>query len=317
MLYSPSSVVANDLPAADPVTPTQAPTPETKTEPTPNPGTGTNQTPTLDAKALLAAINADREHREKASRDASERETYKAQLEAAQAKLNEIEKAKKNRLLDPAGFLRKLGYTDRDLALTSEGIMFTLMPDKAPPGWVANLVKAQREQDQEDAAEKDKQREVEAQKHAAETSTAQEKEIEARYQRSLESEVAAFAPGTFKASQAWYAEDHKAYAQELYDTARALAEQAVKAGQVIDVSGRAIASHVEKKYADRASRLVAAYGTSTPAAKPQSTQPPQPAPKQAPSQLEESSATVYARSKPGMTDKELIEKATKAAFGLR
>lgn len=317
MLFSPGTVIANDLPPPEAVAPKPEPTPAAdpaKTQVQGEPQQPATPAPAIDAKGLLEAINADRELREKAARDATERETYKKRAEEAESKLNAIEKAKKNRLLDPAGFLKKMGYTDRDLALTSEGIMYSLMPDKAPPGWVANLVAAQREQDQADAEEREKQRESEGQKKAADAKAAHEKELETRYQSSLEREVATFKPGTFKASQAWFADDHKAYAQELFDTANKLAEEALKAGQVIDVSGAAIAAHVEKKYADRAARLVAAF---SPAQSPTTTQPPKPP--VAPSQPEEKNdSTVIARagsSRSGMTEREIIERATKAAFG--
>lgn len=310
MLFSPGTVIANDLPpqeAAKPET-TVIPTPETSATPA---APAQVPVPGIDAKALMEAINADRVQREKTASDAKERDTYKARADAAEAKLNDLDKAKKNRLLDPAGFLRKMGYSDRDLALTSEGIMFTLMPDKAPPGWVANLVKAQREQDLSDAEERDKQRETDAQKRASESHVAQEKEIEKRYQNFLEQEVAAFPAGTYKASQIWFADNHKAYAQELFDTARALADEAVKAGKTIDVSGSAIAVHVEKKYAEKAQRLAAAFSASQlPTTQPQK-------PVQAPSQPEEKSETpvIAKATSKGMTDKEIIERATRAAFG--
>jgi len=315
MLYSPGTVVANDLPQpeAEPEAKTETPaTPETPADPTKTPDAASKaQTQVLDAKGLMDVINADREQREKAARDASERETYKKRAEEAEAKVAQWEKAKKNRLLDPAGFLRKMGYTDRDLALTSEGIMYTLMPDKAPAGWVANLVKAQREQDQEDAEEREKQREAEQQKKTATERADQEKTIESNYRSYLESEAAAFKPGTYKASQTWFADDHKAYARELYDTARALAEEAVKTGVRPDINGSALATHVEKKYEDKIKRILAAYSQS-----PMTTQQPKPvAPKaQAPSKPEETeSPAIIAKAK--MSDKELIEKATKAAFG--
>src|SRR5678816_151853 len=322
MLFSPGTVIANDLP------PPEAATPKTETPATPQPdapkpdatpGTGTKDTPAapLDAKALLEVINADREQREKALRDAQERETYKKQYEEAKAKLDSIEKAKKNRLLDPAGFLRKMGYTDRDLALTSEGIMYSLMPDKAPPAWIHNLVNAQREMDQQEREEQDKARELEAQKKADEAKSTEAKTIEANYRASLEREVAALQPGTFKASQAWFADDHKGYAQELFATAQTVAEAAMKAGKYVDNISLAAAQEVENKYEERAKRLVAVYSAATPPAT-KATQPQQ-KPTPAPSQQEETNTTtvIAKATRQVPTDKELIERAAKAAFGGR
>lgn len=300
MIYSPGTDIADDLPQPE------AETPATTTD-SANPGsTETKQLPaSVDAKAILDAINADREARENKSRTDLESATYKKRFEEAEAKLNDIEKAKKNRMLDPAGYLRKLGYSDRELALTSEGIMFSLMPDKAPPAHIANLVKAQREQDLADQEAREKARDAETQKRETDAHSAQEKAIEARYQGSLKNEVASMKPGTFPATQAWYAEDHDGYAQELFETARTLAEQAVKAGKSLDVSAAAIGQHVEKKYAERAKRLAAVFSQSQ-----TTTQPQKQAPKEQPSVQEETKSVVGKK----LTDKELISRATQAAF---
>lgn len=309
MLFSPGTVVANDLAPQEPAKPapaTPTPTPPDTTSVSP----GSVSAAPLDAKALLAAINADREDREKRAKSDQETTTYKKRAEEAELKLADIEKAKRNRLLDPAGFLKKFGYTDRDLALTAEGIMFSLMPDKAPPSHVANLVKAQREQDLADQEDREKAREAETQRQRAESASVQEREIEARYRLSLKNEVAALKPGTFPASEAWYADDHDGFAQELFDTARNLAEEAVKAGKTIDVSASAIAQHIEKKYAERAKRLAALIPQSQ-----MTTQPPKTQAKPVePSLPEEKKEPVQPNHR--LTEKEIIERATKAAFGL-
>lgn len=309
MLFSPGTVVANDLPA-------QAETPKTPettkvTEPT-NPGSA----PALDAKALMEAINADRVSREARAKTEADAASYKQKFEEASAKLAEIEKGKRNRTLDPAGYLRKLGYTDKELALTSEGIMFSLMPDKAPVGHLANLVKAQREQDEEDRLSREKAQAVEAQRREAEAHTAREQEIEARYRQSLKGQVAALPAGTAPGAQAWFADDHDGFAQELFDTARTLAEEAVKAGKTIDVSAAAIAQHLEKtKYGPRLARFTALASKAPTPTQPQ----PQSATstvKPEPSQLEDATKVVKTGANHRLTEKEIIDRATKAAFGL-
>lgn len=303
MLFSPGTVVANDL--AAPAT--------TKTPDPANPGSTTTvvpPAPPIDAKALMEAINADRETRDARAKADSDAASYKQKYEEAAAKLADIDKGKRNRVLDPAGYLRKLGYTDKELALTSEGIMFSLMPDKAPVGHLANLVKAQREQDEEARLDREKAQAAEIQRREAEAHTAREKEIEARYHGSLKSQVAAMPAGTAPAAQAWYAEDHDGFAQELFETARTLAEEAVKTGKVIDVSASAIAQHLEKtKYGPRLARFAALSSKAPTPTQPQS----QPTTAE-PSQLEDVSKVV--RGNHRLTEKEIIDRATKAAFGL-
>lgn len=305
MIYSPNTVIA----ATEPTEPAAAGTATDAAPVAVNTSTGTTQVP-LDVKALMDAINADREQREKRAQAETDNNTFKSKYEEVASKLAEIERAKKNRLLDPAGYLRKLGYSDRDLALTSEGIMFSLMPDKAPPAHVANLIKAQREQDMADQEEREKQREVEAHKRATDAHVTSEKEIEARYLGSLTSQVTAMKPGTFPASQEWYAGDHTGYAQELFDTARNLAEAAMKTGQTVDVSAAAIAQHVEKKYAERGQRLARIFGAT-----------PSPTTTQKQPQVSVPATAEPAEIKPsgnhGLSEKEIIERATKAAFGIR
>lgn len=307
MLFSPGTVVANDLPApAD-----KTPAPEiTKTPEPANPGSS----PPLDTKALMDAINADREARDARAKTDADAASFKQKYEEAQAKLADIEKGKRNRTLDPAGYLRKLGYTDKELALTAEGIMFSLMPEKAPVGHLANLVKAQREQDEEARLDREKAQATEATRREAEAKTATERDIEARYRFSLKGQVAAMPAGTAPAAQAWYADDHDGFTQELFETAQKLAEEAVKAGKVIDVSALAIAQHLEKtKYAPRLARWGALSPKSPTTTQPQSQSSTE---KTEPSKPEEKTNLVKGGPNHRLTEKEIIDRATKAAFGL-
>lgn len=245
-----TSTASDTTTAPDPAK-TQVPTPEAKTTP---------PAAVVDVKAILEAINADREDREARAKRDQERDSYKSRAEMAEAKLADFEKSKKNRLLNPAGFLKKMGYTDQELALTAEGIMFALMPDKAPPGHVAKLVQAQREQDLADQEEREKNRAAEEQKRAAEAETQELKNLEARYTAALKRDVTAFKPGTYPASQAWFADDHDAYVQELIATARQLTT-GLQPGQTVDITTAGVAPALEKKYAERAQRLIAAFNS--------------------------------------------------------
>lgn len=314
MLFSPGTVIANDLPQPE-TAPVETPATTAITEtPTTPVGTGT-PAPAFDVKGLMEAINADRESREAKVKSESDRESYKKRAEDAEKQLADLDKAKKNRLLDPAGFLRKMGYTDKELALTSEGIMFALMPDKAPADHLAKLVLAQREQDRVDAEEKDKQREATEAQRRAEGQVAAERDLEARYVAALKRDVTTLTAGTYPASQAWFADDHDGYTQELFATARTLAEEASKAGKSINMTTAGIAPYVEKKYADRAKRLA---GILTPTQSPKTTQlPKQPATSLPEETKEEPSVGTGTTSNHKLSEKEIIERATRAAFGMR
>lgn len=307
MLFSPGTVVASDMAPNEPAPATPA---ETQVQPapaTPAPDTKTQVPAPVDAAALLAAINQDRDRREAGVRAEHEAATYKTRAEAAEAKLAAQDKAKQNRMLDPAGFLRKMGYTDKELALTAEGIMFTLVPDKAPGDHRAKLVEAQMLRDRE-AAEEDKKA------AAAEASQTQVRDMEQRYNAFLLNGVENLKPGAFPASQAWFDKDHKGYARELLAVAQGIAEEANKAGVKVDLSAAALAPVLEKQYADRAKRWASFSGTKAP-------EPTQLAAvdktqvqaTETPAKQAESTPPAGKRK---LTDKELIDRATAAAFGL-
>lgn len=303
MLYSPGTIAddgaAPVTPAADPTT-TPEPTDQTQV-PTPAP---VAQPAPVDAAAILAAINQDRERREAGIRAEAEAKTYKSRAEEAEAKLAAQEKAKKNRVLDPAGFLRKMGYTDRELALTAEGIMFSLVPDKAPADHRAKLVEAQMLRNEE-AAEEAKLAEAAAAKtREADSLKEQNKQAEARYQGFLKEGVAKFQPGAFPATQAWFADDHDAYSRELLDTAQEVAAKAAP-GSKLDLRPEALAPIVEKKFAERAKRWATFSQVTAPT---QSQTRVQPAVTAKPAEI---TPPPVPRK---FTDKELISRAAAAAF---
>jgi hypothetical protein len=320
MLFSPGTVIASDLPAAEPATTettsepakTQVPTPPAQPSQPEQPKT---QVPSLDAKALLDAINADRETREARIRADQERDSFKKRAEDAEARWADFEKSKKNTLLNPAGFFKKLGYNEQQQALIAEGIMFALMPDKAPPGHVAKLVQAQREQDLLDQEEREKQRQVDEAKRATESQTQQERQLESRYVAALKRDVTSFKPGMFPASQAWFADDHDAYTQELFATARDLAAK-LTPGQTMDITTAGVAPIVEKKYMERAQRLASVFNSRPQTDTTQQTktqvQDSQARTQSTAQQAESNSSNAKTRY---LSDKDLIDAAVKAAFG--
>lgn len=246
MLYSPSTEVTQDLPVA-------APAPETKTEPAKVEPAKTE--PALDLKSIQDLIRADRVAQEKAAKDSQERDSFKVRAEKAEKALQEFEKAKANAILDPAGYLRKtLGYTDKELALTSEGIMFTLLPDKADPGHRSRLIEAQMMRDREAQAAKEEDAKTAQTKSLEEAEVTRNKELETRYSAHLKANVEAFKPGTYPASQAWFGQDHDKYTEMLFSTARDMHDAAQRAGGQADLSPASVAKVVETTLSERAKR---------------------------------------------------------------
>jgi hypothetical protein len=199
-----------------------------------------------------------------------------------------------------------LGYSDRELALTSEGIMFSLVPDKAPPDHRAKLVGAQmlRENEARDQRERDKE---------AATAQTQVRNLETQYTAFLRDEVSRLQPGAYPASQAWFGSDHDSYSRELLAVAQQIAAEATKAGVSVSLDTANVAPHLEKRLAERAARWVGfqAPGTQVPA----TTLPPA-APAQPTTPVVSPPVT---RPTPSgqrkLTEKEIIERATAAAFG--
>lgn len=300
MIHSPNTVIAEDLPAASQ---------EETAKPEPQ--------PTTDAKALLEAINAQRDDRDAKAKAESERESYRARAEAAEAKLTEHDKAKNIRLLDPAGYLKRLGYTDKELALTAEAIAFHLVPEKMAPDHRAKLVEAQMLRDREEREAQDKAREVAAKEAPAKESAAREQEITKAFTAAMKTAAKDFKPGAYPASQAWFADDHDLYSRELFSTARAMAEAASRAGTGRpDLSAEGVAKELEKSYAERAKRWASFSGPAT-----TETAVSQRAVPQADSKIADagdSSRETAPKEAPRgkkLTEREVIDRAVAAAFG--
>jgi len=319
MLFSPSTVIADDTGAVSPE-PTAAPENLDIANALEAPQDGQSEDPSktppvtdkpalVDGKALLDAINKDRQDREQALKDAQERDSYKKRAEEAEAKIADNEKAKANRILDPAGWLRKLGYSEKELALTAQGIMYSLVPDKMPPDHRANLVEAQMMRDREANENRDREREEKAQKSQTAAQATRGKELENQYTASLKAGVAEFKPGTYPMSQAWFGKDHESYAAALFATAREIATAATRAGTQADLSPINVAKVLENRKAPK-------------------TAPPAEQAKPTPSRVTKQTApaddsgddpfkivTLNKKPQSKLTDKQLIARAAAVAFG--
>lgn len=316
MIFSPDTAVADDL------LPVEEPETETEPEVTEDPKPEDKPAPALgaDAKALIDAINAQRDEREARAKAEADNVGFRARAEAAEAKIVAQEKSSKNRMLDPAGWLKRTGMSDKDLALTAEAIMFTLMPEKADPAFRIKLMEAKALRDEE-AAEAEKleapKRESARQEEARKVAEA---DITKRYTAAMKAGVTTFKPGTYPASQAWYGQDHDSYAGELFSTARAMAEAAERAGTGRpDLSADGVAKALEAKLAARFAKF---QGT---ASKPAVAKSQVKTMAQVESEVQEAEdegmkvivTSPELKTKPGkpLTEREIIARATKAAFG--
>ncbi len=252
MIYSPGTAIADDLDASTaptaPVTNPETPAVKPATPPEPSP----------QAKELLAVINADREARELAAKHAAEAQGYKAKYEEAQAKLSEYDKAKGNALLDSAGYMRKQGYSDKEIATFAENLMYALVPDRAPPDHRAKVVEAQMLRDRKEAEEREARRPAEEAARLAKEQAEYGQKIEAQYTAQLKQAVPGFQPGAYAASQAWFGTDHDKYAESLFTTAREMAEAAQRAGTRSDLTPQNVAKELEARMLERFARFQAA-----------------------------------------------------------
>lgn len=284
--------------------PESTPTPEAPTPEAPKtPGPEVQPTLTDQAKVLLEAINQDRVDREARAKSEAERETFQKRAAEAESKLAALEKAKRNRMLDPATYFRSMGYTDQEMALTAEGIMFSLMPDKAPADHRVKLVEAQMLLERQENEAKAAKAQEDAQAQARAADVAKEQQIESQMLQSYKAGVSSLPAGAYPASQAWFGQDHDTYAKELLTTAREVAEAALRAGTQyqLDLRPTGVAKALEAKYAVRFARMPG-FGTA-PAAEPT----PTPKATQAIAPAGETSVT-----RP--SDRELIARAVAAAF---
>jgi hypothetical protein len=284
-------------------------TPAETTPPTPADGGKTEPVTPPDPKAasLFDAIRAEREAKESRAKTEAERESLRKAKEEAEAKLQEVMRAKDNMLLDPAGYLESLGYSKQDIALHGEAIMYTLMPDKAPEGLRGRLVEAQVKRDKLKAAEEAKVQAKQAEERAAQEKAEAVARGEAMYAQQLAEAVKAQKPGTHPDSEAWFGNDTDAYAKSLFHTARNLAEAADRAGvQSVDLSPSAVAKALELDLSNRFKRVRGVSAQQAPA-KPVT-------PVTEPPKLAEATETPKKTDPRAMSDAERLQRAIAVAF---
>jgi type II secretory pathway pseudopilin PulG len=257
------------------------------------------------AASLYDAIKAEREAKEARAKTESERESLRKRAEEAEAKVADILKAKDQMFMDAPGYLKSLGYTDQDIALHGESIMYHLMPDKAPEGLRGRLVEAQVRRDKARQAEEAKNQARQAEEQAAQQRAEAQAKMEALYADQLAEVVKAAKPGTFPDSEAWFGDDHESYTKSLFNTARNLAEAADRAGAQADLSPATVAKALELALAERFKRVRGVSAQQAPA-KPAT-------PVADPVKLPEFQTEIPDKTK-RLTDAERLARATAAAF---
>lgn len=314
MLFSPSTVIVDDT--TQQISPEPAalkpnePAPVVKQE-------GAESSfvapPKETAKDLFDAIRAEREAKESRARQEEATQSAVKRAEQAEARLATLSRDKDEILLNTVGYLKDLGIEDpKDQLLVAEAIMFTHVPDRAPPGHRAQVVEAQMKRDKiiqaRREAEQAKQAAADVEAQAARTG----QEIQRRYTEDLEYAVKTAKAGDYPVSQAWFGQDHGAHARELLAAAQDLAEAAQKAGTRADLSPQNVAKLVESKYVERATR---AYEARTPAT--QGTQAPvtQYAPQTAPQAAQIVKKEPAPNPADRLSDQARIDRAVAAAFG--
>jgi hypothetical protein len=238
-VYSPGTPLA---PSAPPPADTETEVPKTEEQQPPKP-------------SLADEIRADRERRQAQAKKEAEEASWTKERDEYKAKVSKFEKAKDNILLDSISYLRELGLTDQEAARVAENVMFTLVPDKAPPDFRQSALEAQYKRDQRLREEREAQAKEEAERRAQEAAAAEGERLESEFKEALASSVTSYTTDTHPASVAWFGQDHEDYVESLLHTARNIAEQASRAGQRADLSPANIAAVLEKRIADKASRF--------------------------------------------------------------
>lgn len=297
MLYSPGSeLVADTASQAETKTETEIKTEAPKQEP-----------PVPKGPSLAEQIRADREAREAAAKREAEAQTLKQRAESAEAELTGYRKAKDNALLDSIGYLETLGFSHQEAMLFAENIMFSLVPDKAPPDHLPRMIKAQRARDEKLTADRQAKEKADAETAAQTEARKQAEALEQDYKASLHDCASTATTEAYPNSVAWFGSDHEDYAESLLHTARNLATAAQKAGKLADLSPANVAAVLEKTLNDRAARIRAPQEKPSPEVSKQS-----PAPGQLPLKKDETKKP-DSKSAP-LTESERIARATRAAF---
>lgn len=289
-------------PEADP-----APTPAEGGK-TPEPAPESAPVPTPQATELFNAIKAERDAKEARAKTEAERESLRKRAEDAEARVQEILKAKEEMILDPVAYLKTQGYSDQDIALHGEAIMYSLMPDKAPEGLRGRLVEAQVKRDKARQAEEAKAKEAQARVEA-------QTRLEGMYQEQLAVAASSTPPGTFPDSEAWFGQDKDAYVKSLYHTARNLSDAADRAGAQVDLSPQAVAKALELDLNVRLKRVRGVSAQQAPQKQATEVAPPEQKPEPSlPTGKEIPATKVVANLTKPLTDKERLDRAVAAAF---
>jgi uncharacterized protein YukE len=286
-------------PPPAPAAETPAPAPAEAPAPAPEPA----KEPPLSEVIRQARV----ERQQRAVKD-RENADLRTKLQEATERLSRLDKA--DMVADPIGFAQAHGISEQEMALIGQAYLYHLVPDKAPPDLRYKLLEAK-------TARTERQREAERAEAAKKAAADAEAQSIQQYAGVLGASVQVWEGSgqhPFPASQAWFGGSQNEYAESLMHTARNLAEAARVAGEVADLSPKAVAEALERELAPRVTRI---RGTGSRLSQTSEKAPAQPA------AGGKQPAVLSTRGQGGQpvpeatTEEERIRRATEAAFGGR
>lgn len=229
----------------------EQPAPESQVAPTVN-------EPAVTPEPLADLLAQHRREKAERTRARTEADGYKSRVTELEAKLAQLENARKDILGDPVGYLRAHGVTDEELPLIGEATMYERMPGKAPPDLRARMLEAKLERER-------RTRETEAAERAR-AAEAEQAENQIRTYHGVLSQAVQAGAGDFPVSSEWFAESPEDHVESLMHTARNMAQAAEQRGEVADLSPASVRRTLEEFLAKRVQRATRSGGAGTPAA---------------------------------------------------
>lgn len=278
----------------------------------PAPAAPAPEAPKPPEPALADVIRAQREARQAAQAEAQKRGSLEQELHATRA---ELARAKADRQAfedDPVGFAKSRGWTKDQQLLYGQSLLYDLAPDKADPEFRIQMFEDRQKREQ---AQRAKDAQTAQEKAAQERQVAQVQE----FYEDIATAVRTFEAGSYPDSEDWFGNDADSYMKSLMATAQNLAASATRAGQVADLTPRALAAALEAETARRMAARDERKQKRIPAAPARDAAPVTPA---GGMQAAETMSTRNLNGAgnpqpPAMSDKERIQRAINAGFRSR
>lgn len=260
---------------------------------------------------LAEVIRAQRAARERAQAEAQKAKGLESELQLTKAELDKIRAASSEFEADPVAYAQARGWTKEQQLLFGQALLYDLAPEKADPSFRQTMFEQRQAREQ---AKREKEAREREEKQATE---AQRRQFE-DYIHETASAVRGFEAGSFPESEAWFGGDFDTYMHSLMATARNIADQATKRGEVADLTAPAIARVLE---ADVARRMAARDQRKQPRTAPETPAAPQ-KPATVPADGVQPIETMSQKNlngngaplPPANSDKERIQRAVAAGF---